>query len=434
MEFPPTNQEAIQRLRIWYVVSLGSGFVAILLGWALEGVVGYGIPFIFTFLFPLLTMVVYIVQGLRIDEANKVIDPFADSVYYMGFLFTLVALVVSLFSLDSESSGTSGLVQRFAVALTTTVVGLATRTYLANFKSTAQDQIQKLEFELERSASRLRNQFYQLSTSMEMQGLAYKASQGQLIKDLDKTAKELAKAAERMQSTGTSLSAGLEQKLNEHAEKLDIAAEMVVKSLASTSGSVKKQTDNSVEELESSFKVMSTTLKSAADEWKNMVAKVDLPSDLLVKQLQRPINALVENINALAEKIKQQEANTQSMKQMNEAVKSSIDETTASFQILGERITAISLDTSLQTLSDRVNNVAGDVTTLAEKIAAFEKIINDHLSNVEILSRLVEDDVKILRKHRAEIEAHLASSREAVVKVHTELTSAVDMIREELAS
>src|SRR5690606_10536290 len=105
-----------------FAASLAVGVLGVVAGWLLEGWAGRAAAFILTLGVPLLAMFAYIYAGRYLDKANLNTDAFADSVYYMGFLFTLVALVFSLFAITGDGTTTAGLVLRFGVALSTTIV------------------------------------------------------------------------------------------------------------------------------------------------------------------------------------------------------------------------------------------------------------------------------------------------------------------------
>jgi hypothetical protein len=60
---------------------------------------------------------------------------FADSFYYLGFLFTFVALIITMVGLDTETGSFSAkaIIGQIGPALATTVVGMAVRIYITQF-------------------------------------------------------------------------------------------------------------------------------------------------------------------------------------------------------------------------------------------------------------------------------------------------------------
>ena len=108
-----------------FVVALAVGSVSMAFGIVFEGWVSVCM----TVLMPLTMMAFYAWASYRADASSVLTTEFADSLYYLGFLFTLVALGCSLLSIDTASSGAAidGVIYRFGVALLTTIVGLAAR-------------------------------------------------------------------------------------------------------------------------------------------------------------------------------------------------------------------------------------------------------------------------------------------------------------------
>lgn len=82
-----------------------------------------------------LLMGFYYVQVSMILNTKKTIsyEQFADSNYYLGFLFTLVSLAITLMSLNVSSDNMNILISQFGVAILTTLLGLFLRIYIINF-------------------------------------------------------------------------------------------------------------------------------------------------------------------------------------------------------------------------------------------------------------------------------------------------------------
>ena len=86
-------------------------------------------------------MLAYSSLGFVEDKDETLIEQFADSIYYLGFLLTLVALIVSLvFLSEQKDNSLVGVGSRFGVALATTVLGLFLRILLTNFRESISDQ------------------------------------------------------------------------------------------------------------------------------------------------------------------------------------------------------------------------------------------------------------------------------------------------------
>jgi len=60
-------------------------------------------------------------------------EQLADSNYYLGFMFTLMSILVSLIGTVSNSYDIDNIINNFGVSMITTLMGLLARVYLANF-------------------------------------------------------------------------------------------------------------------------------------------------------------------------------------------------------------------------------------------------------------------------------------------------------------
>ena len=113
-------------------------------------------PWIIGLSIPLLLMVVYIVFGLNKPNREISDERFADSCYYLGFVFTISSIVVSLFDLQNIGSKIGDISIRFGAAMISTVLGLIVRVYLVNFRQDFKDALNIAEDSLLESAKKFR--------------------------------------------------------------------------------------------------------------------------------------------------------------------------------------------------------------------------------------------------------------------------------------
>ncbi len=128
------NRQSVDLARIFvWIFLLGSLFLAspllfsgladsIVLRWAAT-------------LLPMMLMYLFMRIGRhRVEKHGTVeIEQVADSLYFMGFMFTLVALLVALTQVRSPID-ISAIISRFGVAMLTTLVGLLMKVLLTQFK------------------------------------------------------------------------------------------------------------------------------------------------------------------------------------------------------------------------------------------------------------------------------------------------------------
>ena len=107
---------------------------------------------------PICIMTFYIYVTFTKDT-DLPITVIGDSYYYQGFVFTLVALMASLFSLGvNEQVNMNSMVASFGAALVTTIVGLVSRLYVTSFSVAAQNRREQLESQIEKSLDKFSGQ------------------------------------------------------------------------------------------------------------------------------------------------------------------------------------------------------------------------------------------------------------------------------------
>jgi hypothetical protein len=130
----PTIQ--LQKLfLVTLILKVGSSF----LGWyfQLQWSLGFAVP--------LLVMCAYILLGYYRRNSDVSDEKFADSCYYLGFIFTITSIIFSLFDLPNIGTHIQDIAVRFGAAMVSTVLGLGVRVYLVSFKQDIGDAIKDAE-------------------------------------------------------------------------------------------------------------------------------------------------------------------------------------------------------------------------------------------------------------------------------------------------
>lgn len=122
------------------------------LGWYFQ------MPWSLGFAVPLGIMALYIVLGLKRRDDDISDEKFADTCYYLGFIFTITSIIFSLFDLPNIGTRIQDIAVRFGAAMVSTVAGLAVRVYLVSFKKDAADAVQDAEDAVIKASQRFREQ------------------------------------------------------------------------------------------------------------------------------------------------------------------------------------------------------------------------------------------------------------------------------------
>jgi hypothetical protein len=102
-------------------------------------------PWSFGFFLPLAVMGTYIIVGLKRHDSDVSDEKFADTCYYLGFIFTITSIIFSLFDLPNIGDRIQDIAVRFGAAMVSTVLGLSVRVYLVSFKKDVVDAIHDAE-------------------------------------------------------------------------------------------------------------------------------------------------------------------------------------------------------------------------------------------------------------------------------------------------
>lgn len=115
-------------------------------------------PWILGFALPLMLMAGYVVVGYKKTPYDISEEKFADSCYYIGFIFTISSIVFALFDLPKLQDNMGPIAIRFGAAMVSTMIGLCIRVYLVNFRKDAVDATGEVENQLIDTANRFRMQ------------------------------------------------------------------------------------------------------------------------------------------------------------------------------------------------------------------------------------------------------------------------------------
>lgn len=116
-------------------------------------------PYVFGLALPLIVMGLYIWLGATKRDTIVSDEKFADSCYYLGFIFTIASIIASLFDLQNIGSGLSDVAARFGAAMVSTCLGVIVRVILVSFRPDTEDVIRSAEDLVLTSYRRLSDEF-----------------------------------------------------------------------------------------------------------------------------------------------------------------------------------------------------------------------------------------------------------------------------------
>jgi hypothetical protein len=122
-----------------FALVLGLKIISSFLGWKFQS------PWIMGFTIPLVLMLAYIALGIKRKSSDLTDEKFADTCYYLGFIFTITSIIFCLLDLPNIGTKIQEIAVRFGAAMVSTVLGLAVRVYLVSFRRDAADALKDAE-------------------------------------------------------------------------------------------------------------------------------------------------------------------------------------------------------------------------------------------------------------------------------------------------
>ena len=314
------------------VLNIRKMFVAALLG----GIIGICLPQYFNFpllavLFSLTCMALYTGFGYSHSVNSPFLEQFADSVYYLGFLLTLVALVISLYFYQGDTLESGLLVANFSLALLTTIFGLAVRIYINNFQVDIHSAERHMMTEVEHAANDLVRKAKLISMQLDVSHQETQIAIQQSIKHAGEGMHQAALIVEKYARTGS-------------------------------------------EALLESMKATNQTVIKAVAALENSIQNTKLPEDVFTEKLNGPLDRLVNRIDETQIQLKELNTQQNTIVQSTQGIVESMGKTVAEVDILTQSISCFNDKLNANTkVNDDFVQVVREISSLSEKTAEISK-------------------------------------------------------------
>ena len=366
----------------------------------------------------LVSIIPMIIYGIYVYSNRKKpnVNTIADSAYFLGFLFTITSISLSLYLLTPNENDLTKqfnrIIQIFGFALITTIIGLLIKVCVVNLKPDLDDLSENIMENLHESVS--------------------------LFDD------ELVNAIERFQEIDQQLS-------DRYTDFTNKVIRMEKDTLEKTSGHLDHIITNSGQELEKfineSGQSLTTSMEESSKTLTAILTKVvkdieeggkalDVPSDLFTDKLSEPLSNMKNQINEfnneLSEVIKSQRAiasNTEKVSKIvtNLAEKMDIAEKLPDFvTVIDNSINGINL------MTDTLKNTGNKLNEITQ---SFEKVIEDGKEKIIHSNERTEqmkEDYKFFQDYNKKMKDTLMQSKLNMEILSRELTTAADIIVKKL--
>lgn len=352
---------------------------------------------------PVFLMALYGFGSYAAGAYENRLDRLGDNVYYLGFLFTLVSLVISLTNFSANEALTSILVRSFGVALTTTIAGLIGRIvcYLANSEPNEDpagalqrlgDSADVLARQLTVSVDEIRRSHGRLATSLEE---TFTHSAGVAATCIESSGRRMQEATSAVAAEIQSGAAKLQSGLNTTGEAAQAVASAV-------SGLVDR------------------------------IQAIEAPADLVTQKLAPLTRGMASQIRAIEKS----------------ATLAAAGNDRLTIAIEGLENVAMRLDTPIRNI-ESISEKFGALAAVLEQIckrseeigarlkAATDGVIADSRASADTLQELAKRasaDSELAARHRVGLEEELQRSRAGLGQLRDQFNAVGDLIRERAAN
>ena len=324
MSFQKFDQGLILDVRKMFVMALAFGVIGVC-------VPQYFNQPLFAVVLALLCMMIYAWLGYLYSVESAFIEQFADSVYYLGFLLTLVALVVSLYFYQSDSLEASLLTANFSLALITTIFGLAVRIFINNF----QLDLNSIERQMMREVEHAANEMIRKAKLISMQ----------------------------LEVSHTETQVAIKKSMND-----------AIEAMRGTSLMVDQYAQTRSEELLKNTRLTTETIESAVQAFTENIRKMKLPEEIFVEKLNLPLQHLSKRIDETQQLIQHLNDGQGKISLSTQGIVDSMDRSSAEAGILAQSISVLNDKLYAHTkLNDDFVHVVKEVALLAEKTSGISE-------------------------------------------------------------
>jgi hypothetical protein len=306
-------------------------------------------------------------------------DKAGDNIYYMGFLFTLASLGISLSQSTQDSFATENIISNFGVALITTIFGVAGRVTFSQLRDTPQEIENESLNSVSDAARNLRKQLDEIVTDFNIFRTTIKQSTNEL--HIEWTC-SLKKQLDDVQNYYSELFDEIKVKNNEIVNQIDLFG----KSINNINTSI-----NSIEVPKDVFK---NHLKAYLADFNSFFKKFHDTIDSKLQKLEKTTSTLqnvIENEKSLSESVKNiSEFTNQQIKVSKQSVTEMINHV-ESFKIFvdqnGELIENLikGVEDNLKVFSDMYRNIS------EETQEHNKKLLDQHGSIISNISKINEE-------------------------------------------
>lgn len=239
---------------------------------------------------PVLIMMGYaaLMLGARLLRLRD--DQAGDNLYYMGFLFTLTSLAVSLVQFSSDGSADT-IVRNFGIAIASTIAGIALRIFFHQMRRDPAEVEATARLELADASRRVKRELDGTVLEFAYFRRITQQSMADALEEMKSMLGEMRQtmAGELQQMTGR-ISGPLEETSRKSGDTVDALADRIAEALDSVSERLVQQTENFSHGAEASAEaIRKTVAKLEAMQTPEQIIEIKLAP--MIQGLSRAVNS-----------------------------------------------------------------------------------------------------------------------------------------------
>lgn len=296
-------------------------------------------PFYYSVIALAIVMAMYFALSFKFVR-NVPADTVGDSNYYLGFIFTLIALVMTLVFkfkvIEGEDFKVVGLIQEFGVAMVTTLVGLIARIFISQFSITPDEADEEVRNKIAESVTKLASQ---LKVAEENLQTAVNNQQNRITQFV---------------SSSTDI---VKDFFTEQSEAFKKTSDEYIEAIADNSSELKKQTNqlnNTFQKITTNTDIFYESLKNISDSAQYLETSITNINKIANdKDFQNKINEFNKNLDKLNDKFNIMNSTIENSKnsvegdlafiqQQRTELKNASKEATESITLIQSNLTALS--------------------------------------------------------------------------------------------
>ena len=359
-------------------------------------------PFLLGFVLPLLVMLTYWAIGFRVrDKWNTqlTLAKFADSVYYLGFLFTVASIIICLLDINSIGDSLNGMAIRFGAAMVSTAIGMLARVLHTGFRVDTNDAVKSVEERAIQSAENLAMSFDAASQQLEVFRDQVMAASKEAVQSVHEQITAISK-----HSTNA-----MDAFFANATTQSNLAFERILKEASDASADLLTTINGLSDKSKQTLDLMENHALDFGKKAQERLEQTLFPDDLFAQKLKPAIETLSGTTDSL-----------------NEGVSTLATDVKTAARMVGTAIRG--LNTKTESIGEAVAAVGSIVESQEQLVGAMKSQTKDAMEGVE---RTQKEFLESLEDQREDFMEDMKANHQVIAKIVEKLEELSTIVRDD---